>query len=87
MKTYVELYSSCSYCFIDQPLIAVIDFAKSGLGKAVLIISIVAISHQFGMNAGLLSAIIGVVLNHQGTVKENAVEADAENLIMHKEKI
>jgi hypothetical protein len=30
------------------------------------------------MNAGLLSAIIGVVLlNHQGTVKENAVEADA----------
>ena len=73
MKTYVELsLVAVLIVLLYQPPTAVIDFAKSGLGKAVLIISIVAISHQFGMNAGLLSAIIGVVLlNHHGTVKED----------------
>lgn len=72
MKTYVELsLVAVLIVLLYQPPTAVIDFAKSGLGKAVLIIAIVAISHQFGMNAGLLSAIIGVVLlNHQGTIKE-----------------
>ena len=74
MKTYVELsLVAVLIVLLYQPPTAVIDFAKSGLGKAVLIISIVAISHQFGMNAGLLSAIIGVVLlNHHGTIKEGA---------------
>ena len=74
MKTYVELsLVAVLIVLLYQPPTAVIDFSKSGLGKAVLIISIVAISHQFGMNAGLLSAIIGVVLlNHHGTIKEGA---------------
>ena len=64
MKTYVELsLVAVLIVLLYQPPTAVIDFAKSGLGKAVLIISIVAISHQFGMNAGLLSAIIGIKNN------------------------
>ena len=72
MKTYVELsLVAVLIVLLYQPPTAVIDFAKSGIGKAILIIAIVAISHQFGMNAGLLSAIIGVVLlNHHGTIKE-----------------
>ena len=74
MKTYVELsLVAVLIVLLYQPPLPVIDFAKSGIGKAILIISIVAISHQFGMNAGLLAAIIGVVLlNNQGTVKEGA---------------
>jgi len=72
MKTYVELsLVAVLIVLLYQPPTAVTDFAKSGLGKAILIIMIVAISHQFGMNAGLLSAIIGVVLlNNPGTIKE-----------------
>lgn len=74
MKTYVELsLVAVLIVLLYQPPTAVTDFAKSGLGKAILIIMIVAISHQFGMNAGLLSAIIGVVLlNNPGTIKEGA---------------
>ena len=75
MKTYVELsLVAVLIVLLYQPPTAVTDFAKSGLGKAILIIMIVAISHQFGMNAGLLSAIIGVVLlNNPGTIKEGAL--------------
>jgi len=78
MKTYVELsLVAVLIVLLYQPPTAVIDFAKSGLGKAILIIAIVTISHQFGMNAGLLSAIIGVVLlNHHGTIKEGADGSD-----------
>ena len=74
MKTYVELsLVAVLIVLLYQPPTAITDFAKSGLGKAILIIMIVAISHQFGMNAGLLSAIIGVVLlNNPGTIKEGA---------------
>ena len=72
MKTYVELsLVAVLIVLLYQPPLPIIDFAKSGIGKAILIISIVAISHKFGMNAGLLSAIIGVVLlNHQGSIRE-----------------
>lgn len=74
MKTYVELsLVAVLIVLLYKPPTAVTDFAKSGLGKAILIIMIVAISHQFGMNAGLLSAIIGVVLlNNPGTITEGA---------------
>ena len=50
MKTYVELsLVAVLIVLLYQPPLPVIDFAKSGIGKAILIISIVAISHQFGM--------------------------------------
>ena len=84
MKTYVELsLVAVLIVLLYQPPTAVIDFAKSGLGKAFLIIAIVAISHQFGMNAGLLSAIIGfVLLNHQGTIKSSLLTTNYRILLL-----
>ena len=66
MKTYVELsLVAILIVLLYQPPISVTLFAKSVLGKALLIMAIVATSHFFGMNAGLLTAIIVVVLlNH-----------------------
>lgn len=71
MKTYVELsLVAILIVLLYQPPISVTLFAKSVLGKALLIMAIVANSHFFGMNAGLLTAIIVVVLlNH--TVEGN----------------
>ena len=66
MKTYVELsLVAILIVLLYQPPISVTLFAKSVLGKALLIMAIVVTSHFFGMNAGLLTAIIVVVLlNH-----------------------
>ena len=66
MKTYIELsLVAILIVLLYQPPVSVTLFAKSVLGKALLIIAIVVVSHQFGMNAGLLTAIIVVVLlNH-----------------------
>ena len=66
MKTYIELsLVAILIVLLYQPPISVTLFAKSVLGKALLIIAIVVASHFFGMNAGLLTSIIVVVLlNH-----------------------
>jgi len=77
MKTYVELsLVAVLIALLYQPSNSVTLFAKSVLGKAALIIAIVVISHQFGMNAGLLTAIIAVVLlNH-------TIEGNGENILL-----
>lgn len=88
MKTYVELsLVAVLIALLYQPSNSVTLFAKSVLGKAALIIAIVVISHQFGMNAGLLTAIIAVVLlNH--TIEGNGEKIQlAANLIYCKDKV
>jgi hypothetical protein len=87
MKTYVELsLVAVLIALLYQPSNSVTLFAKSVLGKAALIIAIVVISHQFGMNAGLLTAIIAVVLlNH--TIEGNEDLNLPANLIYCKDKV
>ena len=80
MKTYIELsLVAILIVLLYQPPISVTLFAKSVLGKALLIIAIVVASHFFGMNAGLLTSIIVVVLlNHtvEGVVGGDATLKD-----------
>ena len=86
MKTYVELsLVAILIVLLYQPPISVTLFAKSVLGKALLIIAIVATSHQFGMNAGLLSAIIVVVLLNHTAEGNNSTEVTSTNPCDHPE--
>ena len=63
MKTYVELsLVALLIALLYQPPQSLTFFAKSVLGKAALIILTIMIASQFGVNAGLLSALITIVL-------------------------
>lgn len=63
MKNYIELsLVAILIALLYQPPTAITHFVKSGLGKSALLVLVVVISHLFGMNSGLLAAIIAVVL-------------------------
>ena len=66
MKTYVELsLVAILIVLLYKPPMSVTIFAKSVIGKVLLVLAIVGVSKQFGMNAGLLMSIVAIVLlNH-----------------------
>ena len=67
MQAYVEiiLVAILVVILFNGSITGLKDFANSVLGKAVMVCLIIAVSHQFGTNAGLLMAAITVVLLNQ----------------------
>ena len=66
MQAYVEIMLvAILVVVLFQPPLVLSNFAQSVLGKALFIVLVVVVSHQFGTNAGLLAAMITIVLlNH-----------------------
>ena len=70
MKTYVELGLAALLAVLlyEKPLFLV-KFANSTLGIVIMILAVAVLAKQFGINAGLLAAIIMILL--QESYKEN----------------
>ena len=66
MQAYVEIMLvAILVVVLFQPPLALSDLAKSVLGKALFVLFVIVLAHQFGKNAGLLAAMITIVLlNH-----------------------
>ena len=66
MQAYVEIMLvAILVVVLFQPPLALSNLAKSVLGKALFIVLVVFLAHQFGTNAGLLAAMITIgLLNH-----------------------
>jgi len=80
MQAYVEiiLVAILVVILFNGSITGLKDFANSVLGKAVMVCLIIAVSHQFGTNAGLLMAAITVVLLNQNLEGFEAMEGTEE---------
>jgi len=80
MQAYVEiiLVAILVVILFNGSITGLKDFANSVLGKAVMVCLIIAVSHQFGTNAGLLMAAITVVLLNQNLEGFEAIEGTEE---------
>jgi hypothetical protein len=74
MKTYIELGLAALLAVViyEKPSF-LLKIVNSTLGKAILIVTIGIIAKQFGINAGLLAAVIFIVL--QETTREGLSDA------------